>query len=413
MLFNRFLFDQRGTIIALWAMLLPLMAGMGGLALDAGNWYMNARDLQSAADASVLTAAYKSGQGSTTNLTTLVENEMARNGYSTGVNVVVNSPPAAGSYTNDLTAVEALVSVSSHSFLASALGVQGSTITARAVARRNISPSNACILALNSSALDAVDVGGSAVLTSGKCVMASNSTTSSSISIGGNSDLTLNSMYSAGNIHYYGNYTVDLSSPAQTFRTPLDDPYAGLSVPTASATCASTTINRHGSTTFQPGTYCNGIKLVSGNTVTLNSGTYILQGNFDIGAQASISGSDVTIILEGKNGNYGSVKINGGSTVNLTAQTSGTYKGLVMMEDRNAPSSTKEVFNGGASMTLQGGLYFPSADVQFNGNNGQNVSCLQLVASTISFSGTSNFNDDCDSFGTEKIPLPGSVVLAE
>jgi hypothetical protein len=51
--------DARGAVIVLVALAMPLMIGMGGLAVDVGNWFMHKRHLQVQADAGALAGAGK------------------------------------------------------------------------------------------------------------------------------------------------------------------------------------------------------------------------------------------------------------------------------------------------------------------------------------------------------------------
>jgi hypothetical protein len=95
--------------------------------------------------------------------------------------------------------------------------------------------------------------------------------------------------------------------------------------------------------------------------------------------------------------------INGNFTVNLTAPTSGTTKGI---EDRVACASCGNKVNGGSSQSITGVIYFPKNSIAYSG--GASTSrpvCTKLVANTISFKGNSTFNSSCTSSGTGTINL--------
>ena len=53
--------------------------------------------------------------------------------------------------------------------------------------------------------------------------------------------------------------------------------------------------------------------------------------------------------------------------------------------------------NGNSSSTLQGALYFPSQSLLYNGTSGMQTQCLQMVASTVTFSGNSTITNTCPS----------------
>jgi hypothetical protein len=44
---------------------------------------------------------------------------------------------------------------------------------------------------------------------------------------------------------------------------------------------------------------------------------------------------------------------------------------------------------------MQGALYFPKADMTFNGNTGAVTNCLQIVAKDVTFTGNSAINNTC------------------
>ena len=55
------------------------------------------------------------------------------------------------------------------------------------------------------------------------------------------------------------------------------------------------------------------------------------------------------------------------ATVNLTAPTSGTYKGVLLYGDRTGTFTSNKI-NGTASSTMTGAMYFPSQEVDMLGN---------------------------------------------
>ena len=55
-----YIIDRTGSIIPMTALMLPLIVGMTGFGVDVSMWMMNKRDLQSAADAAAIAAAWLS-----------------------------------------------------------------------------------------------------------------------------------------------------------------------------------------------------------------------------------------------------------------------------------------------------------------------------------------------------------------
>jgi hypothetical protein len=84
------------------------------------------------------------------------------------------------------------------------------------------------------------------------------------------------------------------------------------------------------------------------------------------------------------------VSIANGATVNMTAQSSGTYEGILFYQDRSSAESSSD-FAGGASMTFNGTLYMPKSDLTFD--NGINAATSVVVANTVNFEGGATFNE--------------------
>ena len=151
------------------------------------------------------------------------------------------------------------------------------------------------------------------------------------------------------------------------------------------------------SATLDPG--CFGSLTLKG-TVTLNPGVYILDGgSFETTAQASVSCNGCTFVLTNRDSSQtatiGGVQMNGGANVNLVAPNSGTYKGILFYQDRRATLDNAQTVNGNSSSKFEGALYFPRADLTFNGTAGMNTNCLQIVSWTVKFTGNSAVNNTC------------------
>ena len=142
---------------------------------------------------------------------------------------------------------------------------------------------------------------------------------------------------------------------------------------------------------------------------TFLPGVYVMDGgSFRANATADISGNGVTFFMT----NNATVDINGSAHLDLKAPTSGTYKGVLFYGDRDNDYDTNK-FNGNASSSLTGAMYFPSQDVQFLGNFSGDNGCMRIVAATIKFTGSSEMNADCTAEGLNQMPLPGRVSLVE
>lgn len=80
---KRFLVLTEGSIAVIFAMSLPAMVAMAGLAVDVSNWYMQRRYLQTAADAASMAGAYEiANSRSQSQASTAAESRAEENNYS-------------------------------------------------------------------------------------------------------------------------------------------------------------------------------------------------------------------------------------------------------------------------------------------------------------------------------------------
>jgi hypothetical protein len=195
----------------------------------------------------------------------------------------------------------------------------------------------------------------------------------------------------------------------------IADPYHSLTVP-SNQSCNYT--GTPSGSTLSPGVYCGGLSIGSHDNVTLQPGVYVVKGgNFQVNSGAQLSGTGVTIILTGSGNSYSSAIINGGSTVNLSGPTTGTYAGVTLYQDRNAPAGSNSNLNGGSGMNITGAIYMPSGSVTFSGGNStSSPSCTQIVSWNVTFTGNSNVTNNCPNSGMQSIASSAnssSVTLAE
>jgi hypothetical protein len=193
-----------------------------------------------------------------------------------------------------------------------------------------------------------------------------------------------------------------ISNGATTNPTPVTgvaaiaDPLASLPGLTPGTCLYATNYSPPSNTTLAPGTYCGGITVSNGVTgVTFGAGNYIINGGgLSFGGGITTSGSGVMFYLTGTNANYASVTIANGTTVTLSAPTSGTYQGILFYQNRSITSASNADFAGGAVMNLTGTLYFPTTDVSYSNGTSGSGSTTAIVANQVSFSGGARINYD-------------------
>jgi hypothetical protein len=313
-----------------------------------------------------------------------------------GAVFTVRTPPASGRHAGSTAAVEVTVSRSQTLLLAS-LFTGGMQVGARAVARAG-SVGDACILALERVQSSTAEFTGSADITLTNCGVKANSGSAQALTVSGSSSLTAQFVETVGGYEVSGSGRLTADT-AITNSTATADPYLSLPYPAAGG-CTRSNYHQNGSDSLSPGIYCNGFELGAQARVSLAPGVYVIDGgSLKVNGGAQLSGTGVTIFLTGSAGNFAAVDINGGAQVALTAPGSGPYAGMLMMQDRNAPSGTDSKVNGGATMSLDGVLYFPGQQVDFRGNTANAGGCTRIVADTVTFSGDSALGNDCRSLG--------------
>jgi hypothetical protein len=128
----------------------------------------------------------------------------------------------------------------------------------------------------------------------------------------------------------------------------------------------------------------------------MNPGTYIiLGGTLEARGGAVLSGNGVTIYLTSDASHpYDGIRINGGSTVSLSAPAAGPYAGVLFFEDRNAPTGYTHYMTGSASTRFEGAVYLPRNEMKYSGGSSGVSPYTVLVADTIEFTGHSYFEDN-------------------
>lgn len=414
---KRFTKDKRGATVLIFAISLPILIGFLGLGSEVGYWYVNQRNMQTAADFGAYTAAVElRGNKAESWAVTQGTNEALDNGADGGLDAIsVNIPPLSGAISSNDAAEVIIVRTLPRLF--SALFVdQPLSITARAVAQFS-EGGPACILALSRDAEYAIDIIGTADVVLDGCDVQSNSTNPNAARVQGNAEMTTGCFSAAGGISASAGLTLTVCDEPDEGAALSNDPYVDLPLPPFTpGDCAAGPNSTPSSTiTVSPGHFCG---LDFRGTVTMEPGLYIVEGGgFSAGAQADLTGTGVTIVLTGG----GVVNMNGGAEINLSAPTednstvdSEPYEGILFYQDRDAPDDINRV-NGNSDSTFEGVFYFPSQAVNFNGNNSAGPGCMLLVANTVRISGNSEFGNDCtaDDLFFGQVTSAGYVRLME
>lgn len=400
---RRFRRSRSGNVAIIAAIGLPVLIGFCGLGGDMGYWFYRQRVVQAAADIAAYnaTVALRAG-ASVSRVTSTAIAAAKKNGWnSASGTITVNTPPTSGAYQN-AQSVEVLLKENETRFFTALFSNTKVPEDSRAVATYTYKV-NACMLALSKNASGAMTFWGNAAADFTNCNVVSNSLASNAFNLGGSASVATPCVSSAGGAYVNATLSLTDCNKIVTNAAQSDDPYASVPPPPIPSDCTSPPADN----IFSPGKYCGGLS-VSG-TATFNSGIYVIDGGtLKINANAVASGSDVMFYLT----DGATLSFNGSADIHFSAPTSGTYAGLLFYGDRTQPNATNTV-NGDSYSELTGAIYFPSQEVRFLGNYGGVNGCLQVVASTIYYTGSATFNADCSGSGMSAIKVPGAVTLVE
>ncbi len=407
---------ESGQAIVLVIVSLSLfLMGALGLGLDGAQMYAHRQMAQAAADAAAQAAvmSIKDGTNSTSThpFSTAATFTCAvppatldlrtpcvyaqYNGFGTHTDTVTVSFPATLTGVGLAAVATPAVSVSVQRVLTTGLmhflGISTVTITAKASGGIVASVPPTCLYILDPSAPSAFVASNGASVTM-NCGLEVNSSSATAASVTGGATVTANSATVVGGavVNNGGNITPSFTTGVAA----TSDPFASLPSPAVGA-CTQTNYNPgYGNWTLNPGVYCGGIIIGNGSTAVFNPGTYIINGGgIQFGGGSTITGNGVMFYLTGTNATYASVTMANGVTVTLSAETSGSYVGVLFYQNRSITSSSVATFAGGSSDTLTGTLYFPTTAVSFS-NGASGGGNTAIVADTVTFSGGADLHYD-------------------
>ena len=399
---------QRGTIAVMAAISGTTLIGFAGLAVEGGTWYLALRNTATAADLAALAGASALERGQSG--VAVATDTARRNGFANSDRntVTVNIPPTTGAFAGNAAAVEVLVAQTQTMQLAQMFRATAPVARSRAVAVTNVSQ-NVCLLALDGG----LELGGNSTTNAARCALGSNAASPGGISVTGSAGVRTDALVTTGTCNgcasgdvYTDNTRTARPAVLANQASPIRDPFANLRSWNASPPpCRATAISFPGNqATISPGeSICTNLAIGTQDTLTLNPGIYYFR-NADMTLHGKLNGNGVTLVFTGDADRVGTIKTNAQATGSLRGPAESLIPGhpegagLVLYRDAKATNngSAKEVqLNGGATMVVFGGMYFPTSDVVVNGNSDQGYSsCHAVVGYRLSFSGNSDTQVD-------------------
>lgn len=378
--------NEKGNALIIGAATLPLILGSAAFAVDSIQMALMKRQLQHAADSAAMAGAYALEQN--VDPEDAVHHDLDQNYFPilTQAESVVVGP--SGGYQQtvrvQLTTAKKLpfFSLFTHST---------TTITGDATAAL-IQTGNFCMLSLYNGTDPGIDVNGTADVTLG-CGMAANSTGPQGVTAGGNSTISASPIMAVGGLDGTSNNFV-APTKLQPHSQAQADPFLSVPNPSPPSPCLPGGALTAG--TYPTGTYCfDSVGIQPSNAATFGDGSTIFVNGGDVDIKGDFTAMNSTLVMTGTDGKAGNFTMNSQANLKMSAPTSGTYKGLIIYRDRRA-SNVGIKINGGANSQFSGAIYMASTDMEFTGNSGMNVQCLQMVGQKLVFRGTAQLNNSCN-----------------
>lgn len=425
---------ERGAVLVFVILLLPILIGFVGLAIDASSIYAERQHMRTAVDAAAKAGAMQISRGLPATVVNAARNDASLNGYThnvSGVTATVNTPPASGPHGGDSAYVEVILQKQVPTYFIKILYPQAVTVSTRAVAGPSASSQNYyCMISLDTGwTRNAFDTVQNAQISLPDCGIYVNSTfdktQTGSFRAAPNSVITANDIQLVGSADINNNAVV---TPLPAEGTPsIADPFAALTnlaVPirdTANCSAQNRSYNQSDNgITLQPGVYCGGITVRDAPTIYFAAGTYyLIGGGLKQNNNSKLIGTGgVTFIVTGRDSpqylRYDGVDIGGGGgqadrDATFTAPTTGVTAGILFYQDPSIVNYLNPSFfggGGGSDIKLTGAIYFPSTEVQYampSTDPSAAGDYTMIFAKTLKFQGNARLN----AISNPPWPLPG------
>lgn len=284
--------DSRGSLIVITAILFPVLLAFLGLALDVGMIYDVKRRQQKAADAGAMGGGHELWRNNITDaeVTRAATDDTARNGFDDAD----GSTTVTVTYPYNTDQVEVVIEEVVPTYFARIFGPKFVTVRSRAVSGL-VSYGDGCIFVMDDSARDAFKISGTADLRS-ECGVYVNSDHPDAAGVqGGTSCLDVPELGLVGRMNYEGS-SQECTSDHEELMARVADPLYAMDPPDLNDGLtdrgAVSVSEGDPPVTLEPGIYDD--ITITGGTVTLNPGLYVIDGgNMPGGGNLTVNGGTV------------------------------------------------------------------------------------------------------------------------
>lgn len=375
---------QAGQALVAAAVGLVALLAATGLAIDMGYLRYQKRLQQSAADSAALAAAAVTEFGG--NVQTAAQQDASLNGFTDGVNhvTVTANSPTTGPYAGNANAAEVTVTAVQPTFFMKIVGLNSTTLSARAVAFLSGSGARGCLYTLSGG----ITSNGGGGISAPNCGIIDNQ----DLTKNGSGSITAASIGVHGTVSDHGGGAI--TPGPVTGIVQAADPLSYLTPPGAVGGCLNGTVKNGGKggggggggggTVFlNAGNYCTGISVTGTKNVVLTGGIYYIGSNgMNLGGTGTVSGTGVTLYFAAGGG---SIDFHGNQTIQLSAPTTGQYAGILIYQNR--ANNAAATLDGANNSSFEGAIYIPSAPLTINGAAGSTAAYTIVVAQSVTLNG--------------------------
>lgn len=390
--------EDGGNVAILTALSASLLGAAAGFGVEVGYWHFLQARLQQAADAAAYAGAVdlRTGSGADPQASALAA--ATANLFDPAKGTIATVSPSV-SVPTDPNSVEVTLTRSEPRVFTALFEDEPVLIRVKATASFQTA-GKACVLALDPSANRAAEFSGASSTNLVGCVVSANSLASDAVRVQGSAQLSTPCIYSSGGVELTSGAHLTACSAAKVNQALTPDPYSRLNIPSPTGPCTGGTGN------IQPGRCFSNLQINNG-TLNFPPGHYFISGgSMTVNANAVIKGTGVTFFFI----NNASLDLRGGAHVELSAPTSGAYSGMLFVGSRTNANVENKI-NGDATSQLTGAIYFPKQKVTYNGNFSGENGCVQVVAKTVEWTGSTTVNVDCSAHGMTAIETGGAAKL--
>jgi Flp pilus assembly protein TadG len=359
-----FLRDTSANVAVTFALAVPALAAAVAAAVDYGSAAATRSKMQSVAD-SAATASVRELMLARTDQSRVAA---VAKSYVTGALQEVTT-----NVTVDLNAATVKVAIQkNYTPITGGLLVKGGVnLSVSATAKLN-GTLPLCALALDPSSAETISLQDSAVMNAPGCLVQSNSANKFAMDSRNSAVLNAGLICATGGALKFA--STNFKPQPLTGCPAVPDPLQSRVAPSVGSCNYTNTVIDGMTQMLQPGTYCGGLRVTNGSTVTMAPGTYVItNGPLVVDKGASLKGSYVGIYLSGAKSN---LAFDTDSTISLSAPKSGPLAGILVYDDPSGAAAPATPLASGLfcnSMAKKAQYKAPPRQHQIYSNNAQNL----------------------------------------